>query len=383
MTRTHLIGVAGVLVVVAIALYLIFGADTGPSEEGQNPAPQNGEAVTQTGQTAAEDTEDSGATDEAPAPEAVAETDESENQPSVSENVETPAAVTTPPPPPSPPEFDVVRVARDGNAVIAGRAPPESRVQILDGEAVIGSMVADRRGEWVLVPDTPLTPGPHELTLTAVTADGVSLESDKSVMLLVPERGKDIAGRDLAPAGDGDGEALALLVPKSGSDGETTVLQKPSGGRGEAEQGSLIVDAVEYAQDGKTTLIGRATPGREIRAYLDNRLTGRTVTGLDGTWRIAADRPLAAGAHDLRLDGVDAEGRVVTRIEVPLTRPAATPGEGERSFVIVQPGNSLWRIARRIMGSGIRYSVIYEANRDQIRDPDLIYPGQVFTVPAD
>jgi len=49
--------------------------------------------------------------------------------------------------------------------------------------------------------------------------------------------------------------------------------------------------------------------------------------------------------------------------------------------VRVQPGNSLWRIARRVYGRGTRYTVIYEANRKSIRDPDLIYPGQVFIVP--
>ena len=50
--------------------------------------------------------------------------------------------------------------------------------------------------------------------------------------------------------------------------------------------------------------------------------------------------------------------------------------------MIVQPGNSLWRIARRIFGEGLRYVHIYEANHGQIRDPDLIYPGQVFEFPS-
>jgi nucleoid-associated protein YgaU len=48
---------------------------------------------------------------------------------------------------------------------------------------------------------------------------------------------------------------------------------------------------------------------------------------------------------------------------------------------VVQPGASLWRIARRTYGDGVHYSLIYEANQSQIRDPDLIYPGQIFTVP--
>lgn len=54
--------------------------------------------------------------------------------------------------------------------------------------------------------------------------------------------------------------------------------------------------------------------------------------------------------------------------------------EGQR-YVVIQPGDYLWKIARRTYGQGIRYLTIFEANREQIRDPDLIYPGQVFVLP--
>ena len=48
---------------------------------------------------------------------------------------------------------------------------------------------------------------------------------------------------------------------------------------------------------------------------------------------------------------------------------------------IVARGDNLWRISRISYGRGIRYPIIFEANRDQIRHPDLIYPGQVFVLP--
>lgn len=48
---------------------------------------------------------------------------------------------------------------------------------------------------------------------------------------------------------------------------------------------------------------------------------------------------------------------------------------------IIRKGDNLWTIARRIYGSGPRYTVIYQANSQQIRDPNLIYPGQVFVLP--
>ena len=51
------------------------------------------------------------------------------------------------------------------------------------------------------------------------------------------------------------------------------------------------------------------------------------------------------------------------------------------NVVTVQPGFTLWQIARENYGEGVLYVRVYQANRDQIRDPDLIYPGQVFTVP--
>lgn len=50
--------------------------------------------------------------------------------------------------------------------------------------------------------------------------------------------------------------------------------------------------------------------------------------------------------------------------------------------ITVQPGFTLWQIARERFGDGVLYVKVYDANRDQIRDPDLIYPGQVFTIPG-
>jgi nucleoid-associated protein YgaU len=51
-----------------------------------------------------------------------------------------------------------------------------------------------------------------------------------------------------------------------------------------------------------------------------------------------------------------------------------------RTTTIVQ-GDNLWRISRKIYGQGTRYTWIYEANTKQIRNPNLIYPGQIFVMP--
>ena len=77
------------------------------------------------------------------------------------------------------------------------------------------------------------------------------------------------------------------------------------------------------------------------------------------------------------------QAQTMSSAEIPLQRAQIAPGAltGERT--VVQPGNNLWQIARRSYGKGTQYSVIYDANRAQIRDPDLIYPGQVFVIPPD
>ena len=88
------------------------------------------------------------------------------------------------------------------------------------------------------------------------------------------------------------------------------------------------------------------------------------------------------GLYTLRADQVDEGGKVLARVSIPFSRaePLTTMAAG--TYVIVQPGNSLWRIARRTYGSGFAYTEIYGANLDQIKDADLIFPGQIFSLPA-
>jgi hypothetical protein len=168
------------------------------------------------------------------------------------------------------------------------------------------------------------------------------------------------------------------LVPESGS-GASRILQRPTGEG--IRKGELVLEAIDYGADGGTVISGRGPPGSRLLIYLDNRLIGDITAGKDGRWELVLNRPLAPGLYSLRIDQVDPDGKVIARVETPFVRAetlVAKPGE---DFVIVQPGNSLWRIARRTLGRGIRYTLIFEANQSQIRDPDLIYPGQIFILP--
>lgn len=59
---------------------------------------------------------------------------------------------------------------------------------------------------------------------------------------------------------------------------------------------------------------------------------------------------------------------------------APKPAQPERTYTVVK-GDSLSKIAKTLYGSAGKWKVIYEANKDLIKNPDLIYPGQVFRIP--
>ena len=117
--------------------------------------------------------------------------------------------------------------------------------------------------------------------------------------------------------------------------------------------------------------------------YLDNKLISSSDVGALGGWSSELTG-IAAGIYKLRIDEVNSAGEVQSRIATPFKKES-------KDFLLnmvsgsitVQTGNSLWRIARRIFGKGIRYIEIYEKNNNLIKDPNLIYPGQVFSIPTE
>ena len=272
------------------------------------------------------------------------------------------------------PSFDVVRVNRKGEAVLAGRAIPNAEVTISNRGREIGKVTTDYRGEWVWVSETPFPPGDLELSLSSRLGDGEPVLSENVVVMILPQSDHDIAGR----ASEEPGNALILKTRRDGSGG-SRLLQSPSGETGEV---ALSLDVVDYDSSGQIQLGGRGVPRVSLRVYLNNKLLGEAVAGDDGYWTLTPDHDVAPGVYSLRLDQVSPGGRVVARVELPFSRAENQPVMADESMVVVQPGNSLWRLARRAYGEGIEYHVIYEANRSQIGDPDLIYPGQVFTLPS-
>jgi hypothetical protein len=258
------------------------------------------------------------------------------------------------------PSFDIVRINPQGETVIAGRAMPKAEVSILDGGKEIGRVTADNRGEWVFVPDQPLPPGSRDLTLKATNPDGSVTETDSPVVLMVPDRSKD------------HGASVAVKIAP---DGSIDILQGPDA---KTPPGAVTIAAVKYDDKGRLSVAGTAKPKAHLQIYLDNQSIGHVFADDHGRWKLT--RPLAVngGNHTVRVDQLGPDGKVRERAEIAFSPSGSLPADGK---ITVEAGSSLWRLARKAYGSGFDYLVIYEANKDQIRDPDRIYPGQVFNLP--
>jgi nucleoid-associated protein YgaU len=298
------------------------------------------------------------------------------------------------------PTFDIARIEPTGEAVIAGRATPGATVELLRNGELHDRAVADQSGQFVMVPPR-LPSGTYDLTLRSKQPDGKQATSKQSVTMTIEP--------NLT-----DQPVVALMTPAK----PAAVLSQPPTPKPMA--GAVVVESVEIEPGGKFHASGRARPGVALRLYLNDTFVASVTAGADGHFAVTINEGVAPGNYRVRLDEVEPNsGAVRARAEVPFNAPdtmgtasmlaqaktskrpdiaaaqqpqlaAVLPDGGSPSTVVVPKvatttvsrGDSLWRLSRHTYGVGTRYSFIYKANREQIRNPNLIHPGQIFVLPA-
>lgn len=334
------------------------------------------------------------------------------------------------------PVFDVVRVDPDGNTVIAGSAAPGSRVVILMDEDELETPEAGADGGFVSLLSLPISDAPRVLTLRAELDGQSAISVDQIIIAPSPASTRTAlttpAGDALPAAGvtapptpvatveavNAEAAPAASQTPSAGTSGAVvtatiapdaltppayepapvTVLRANADGvevmqpaaPQETTTSQVTLDTISYSAEGEVLLRGTAENGAAVRVYLDNKPVTDLDTNAKGRFRgkIGAAEP---GIYTLRLDEVNADGQVLSRLETPFKRespevlkPAEESSEDPDSpvrAVTVQTGDTLWAISRDRYGDGVLYVKVVEANRDSIKNPDLIYPGQVFAIP--
>jgi nucleoid-associated protein YgaU len=268
-------------------------------------------------------------------------------------------------------EDTVTEAAGDVSADVADEASEAAEIV-----AEVTEAVADT-DEVVAVVD-PIAPEPND---TEVVADTEVAQVEE------PTATEEKATQEVV-ADASEPTSPAVLV--ADADG-VRVLQPALSDQSPEVMSNVALDTITYDEAGEVLIAGRALGQGSVQVYLDNQPITTTLINEQGDWR--TDLPdVDTGVYTLRIDEVSAEGDVVSRIETPFQREepedvAAVFAEEvkddafEVAVRTVQPGSTLWAIAREEFGEGVMYVAVFEANKDRIRNPDLIYPGQVFLIP--
>lgn len=283
--------------------------------------------------------------------------------------------------------IDTISYDAQGNVIIAGRGTAEHFVRIYLDNKPVAIVEVGATGTWSAgLIDIPAS-------LYQLRADEIDREGKVTTRVEMPfqrEAPETVvaalgAGTDPAASEPQAGEAPATTEPGAAasattvSEAKEAATAEPTGAEPASSEAAATDAAANAAavavtaepaeaaseHEPETIVASAETPEPASAEPSDTLATGQSVTEKPVTEKSDTAEPAAAQPAAAQTAATpDAPGKVT----------------GAR-IVTVQPGFTLWGIATKNYGDGFLYVRVYEANRDQIRDPDLIYPGQILTVP--
>lgn len=220
---------------------------------------------------------------------------------------------------------------------------------------IIATQRTDSNGEFVYAPTHALNPGNYTVSLVGADPD---VGSADKVFLYVSEHGYK--------------NSVSLLMTADGS----TLLQSPS----MLTDGDLVVSKIDYLSSGRIVVTGDAMPRLRVSLSLNDKYLGFARVSDHRHFGLGADvGELKPGnEYSLAVRLHDGDGRTVATINHDFTMPEMT-GDDD-TFYTVRRGDCLWIIARNFLRRGILFSMI--AQRNNIENPDLIYPKQLLQIPV-
>ena len=275
--------------------------------------------------------------------------------------IQAPAETKPALPPMATVNLDSVDYDEQGNIVFSGRGPSGSKVQIYVDNNAYGLTAIGPEGTWTMPGGVPLTIGAHELRADEIGVDGTV--TSRVAMPFYREDPAKVAQAQPAPVPPAVvAAAEPAPVVATTPDKSTTVV--------------ATVPATTTVEVAKVPEVATAIPAPTTAPAAAPAVTPPAAP---------APAPAVAAATTPAAEPPKVEPAPAAAPAPAAPAPvAAAPAPVEvkpPAQVIIQPGNNLWKLSRKIYGKGIMYTVIFEANKDQIRKPGLIYPGQVFLTP--
>ena len=250
--------------------------------------------------------------------------------------------------------FDIVRLDKKGDVVIAGKTSPNIKVDILDGNETLASVFSDSNGDWVWVSEKPLPEGIKRFNLKHF--DGEDEFFSHQNIIILREKNKYLSSK-------------ILKFSKTSSIEIINNKKKILG---------LSLDIAEYLDEDSLMLTGRTKPNAKVKLFFSDNFIKDSTSDNRGVWKIEL-KNFEFTDNNLIVT-TEIEGQKI-KLKTKIFEKKIDPNFIFEKEVIVKNGNSLWRIARKTLGGGVYYSEIYKSNMKEIENPDLIFPGQVFNIP--
>ena len=257
--------------------------------------------------------------------------------------------------------FDIVRISNTGDVVMAGKSEPNEAIELLDGEEIIAEVFSDENGEWVWVSELPIKTGIKKFKLQYKNNTNTSSISDQTVIVLVDKESNSVP--KVARVFNSDVENIDMLNLEKIND-------------------AISLDMLSYSSDGLIILSGRTISNSEIEIFKSSNVLGKTKSNENGIWKFIIKKDDYSNEEISIKTKINGEVLMLTYNQAEIKkRFKKTNFEFYDDRIIVQKGNSLWSIARKTLGGGVFYTEIYKNNLTKIKNPNLIYPGQVFNIP--
>ena len=308
--------------------------------------------------------------------------------------------------PAAPLTIDLARVKPDGAAVFAGTAAPNAKIRIFEGDILLGETIANANGEWVIVLEKSLAAGQHLISVAMERSDGSTEMADRSLAVeiyqdtetkplvaLLPETATEVpvliqspddvdAANPAAPASE------AIVADATGADaaaakaamGDTTEAA-PTKPQAKSQIAALAPSAIIWRDASRILISGTSRGGVRVTVNDEKGQFGEALVLADGAWQVAGSLDMDIAVNHLRFALFDDANQIIARYDLPIKARDLAKGQDGSPLVVVNKGDMLWRIAYQQMGKGVRYVDIVRRNKQDIINPDLIYPKQIFAVP--
>jgi len=329
--------------------------------------------------------------------------------------------------PAAPLTIDLARVKPDGAAVFAGTAAPNAKIRIFEGDILLGETVANANGEWVIVLEKSLAAGQHLISVAMERSDGTTEMADRSLAVeiyqdtetkplvaLLPETETEVPvliqspdDVDTAKPAAAASEAIVADAAKPAAAASEAIVadaDKPAAAAmpeitraapakpqaksqivasqiATSQIAALAPSAIVWRDASSILISGTSRGGIRVTVNDAKGQFGEALVLADGAWQVAGSLDMDIAVSQLRFLLFDDVNQIIARYDLPVKARDLAKGQDGSPLVVVNKGDMLWRIAYQQMGKGVRYVDIVRRNKQDIINPDLIYPKQIFAVP--